>query len=211
MKLDSIRREYKKAELNEKNLDDRPILLFTKWMNDALKSTVEDATSVALVTNGADGFPQSRIVLLKHFDENGFVFFTNYHSQKGKAIEKDTRVGLHFFWPGLERQVRVSGFAEKVPSEVSDEYFQSRPFESQIAAIVSEQSTEIRDRKSLDEKFAGLKEELQGHSPKRPENWGGFLVRPVKIEFWQGRENRLHDRIVYEKQDEQWKIKRLAP
>ncbi|HPF51162.1 MAG TPA: pyridoxamine 5'-phosphate oxidase [Draconibacterium sp.] len=211
MKIESIRREYKRAELSEINMGEDPILFFEKWMKEALESTPEDATDVALSTHGTDGFPQSRIVLLKHYNADGFVFFTNYNSQKGRAIEKDPRVGLHFFWPKLERQIRITGFAEKTSTHISDEYFHSRPFESQVAAAVSEQSSEIPDRQFLEEKFEKLKSSLGEKNPDRPDNWGGYLVRPEKIEFWQGRENRLHDRIVFEKNGKSWKIKRLAP
>jgi len=211
MKLESIRREYKKAELSKKNLDSAPFKLFDRWMKEALDSNPHEATSVALNTNGLDGFPQSRIVLLKHFSIDGFVFYTNYDSQKGKAIAEDNRVGLHFFWPELERQVRISGFAEKTSRDNSIEYFLSRPRESQMAAAVSDQSTEIPNRKFLQERFENLKVKLGDSEPECPQNWGGYLVRPVKFEFWQGRESRLHDRIVFEKNEHNWRIKRLAP
>ncbi len=166
---------------------------------------------MSIVTNGADGFPDSRIVLLKSYNNEGFVFFTNYNSQKGQAIAENPKVSLHFFWPELERQVRISGIAEKTSIEESEAYFHSRPFESQVAAAVSDQSAEVPSRVYLEEKFDALKKELNGTNPERPKNWGGYLVRPVKFEFWQGRENRLHDRIVYELKDEDWIIKRLAP
>lgn len=211
MKLESIRREYKRAELGKKNVDKLPINFFQKWMKEALNLEMPDATSVALITNGADGFPQSRIVLLKSYSPDGFVFFTNYKSQKGKAIALDPKVGLHFFWPELERQVRISGYAEKIPFGESENYFHSRPFNSQVAAAISDQSSEVPSRKFLEDKFETLKNELNESNPECPKHWGGYLVRPVKFEFWQGRENRLHDRIVYEKQDENWNIKRLAP
>lgn len=211
MKLESIRREYKRAELSEKSAGGDPILFFEKWMNEALKSNPNDATDVALSTHGTDGFPQSRIVLLKDFSNEGFVFFTNYKSQKGRAIEKDPRVSLHFFWPELERQVRISGVAEKTSASVSDDYFHSRPFDSQVAAAVSDQSSEIPHREYLEERFESLKSKLGQNNPERPVHWGGYLVRPQKIEFWQGRENRLHDRIVFEKNGDTWKSKRLAP
>lgn len=211
MELESVRREYKRAELSETDVEKPPILLFEKWMKEALASNPNDATSVALTTIGMDGFPQSRIVLLKNYSDKGFVFFTNYHSQKGRAIENDARVGMHFFWPELERQVRISGLAEKTNEDVSDEYFHSRPLDSQIAAAISEQSTEVANRVFLDNKFQELKNQLHGKDPERPKNWGGYLVKPVKFEFWQGRENRLHDRIVFEKVSDTWEIKRLAP
>ncbi len=211
MKLESVRREYKKAELSKKDLDNDPFKLFDRWMKEALDSNPHEATSVALITKGLDGFPQSRIVLLKNFSSNGFVFYTNYNSQKGKAIEADNRVGLHFFWPELERQVRISGVAQKTSRENSIEYFHSRPRESQMAAAVSNQSAEIPNRKYLQEKFEALTNRLDQSDPECPQNWGGYLVRPVKFEFWQGRESRLHDRIVFEKDDSNWQIMRLAP
>lgn len=211
MKFESIRREYKLDELSKKSIGDDPFLFFEKWMKEALQSNPDDATDLALTTHGTDGFPQSRIVLLKHYDHDGFVFFTNYNSQKGQAIAKDPRVGMHFFWSELERQVRITGTAEKTSTSVSDDYFHSRPFDSQVAAAISDQSCKIPDRQYLEARFEQLKNKLGEAFPERPENWGGYLVRPEKIEFWQGRENRLHDRIIFEKIENIWKIKRLAP
>jgi len=211
MKLDSVRREYKLSVLTRKSVDKNPFKQFEQWLNEALHSEVKESTAMALNTLGLDGFPQSRIVLLKSFDEQGFVFFTNYNSAKGKSIEKKPEVGLHFFWPELERQIRISGIAEKTSAEVSDNYFRSRPLTSQLGAVISDQSSEIPSREYLEERFEKLRSVLNNQPPKRPEWWGGFRVKPVKIEFWQGRENRLHDRIVYEKQNENWVIKRLAP
>lgn len=211
MNLDSVRHEYKLSVLTRKSVDKNPFKQFEQWLNEALHSEVKEPTAMALNTLGLDGFPQSRIVLLKSFDENGFVFFTNYNSAKGKSIDKKPEVGLHFFWPELERQVRISGVAEKTSAEVSDNYFHSRPLTSQIGAVISDQSTEIPSREYLEKRFENLRSELHNQPPKRPEWWGGFCVKPVKIEFWQGRENRLHDRIVYEKQNEIWVTKRLAP
>jgi pyridoxamine 5'-phosphate oxidase len=166
---------------------------------------------MSLSTFGTDGFPQTRIVLLKAFDEVGFTFFTNYQSEKGRAIENNNGVGLHFFWPELERQIRISGFAEKTSNEISNEYFSSRPELSQLAATVSKQSEKIPSRFFLENQFNGLKKSLKNKELKRPDFWGGFVVKPTKIEFWQGRENRLHDRILYEKINENWEISRLAP
>ena len=211
MKLDSVRREYKLSVLTRKSVDKNPFNQFEQWMNEALHSEVKEPTAMALNTLGRDGFPQSRIVLLKSFDQQGFVFFTNYNSAKGKSIDKKPEVGLHFFWPELERQIRISGVAEKTSTKVSDNYFHSRPLTSQLGAVISDQSSEIPSREYLEERFEKLRSELNNQPPKRPEWWGGFLVKPVKIEFWQGRENRLHDRILYEKRNEDWVIKRLAP
>lgn len=211
MKLESIRREYKRAALSKQSVDEDPILQFEKWMLEALESNKKDATSVSLITNGIDGFPHSRIVLLKSYSSEGFVFYTNYNSTKGKAIEKDNKIGLHFFWPELERQIRISGFAGKTDFSQSENYFHSRPIDSQLAAVISDQSSEVPSRKYLEEKFDALKNELKNEMPNCPKNWGGYLVKPVKFEFWQGRENRLHDRIVYEKAGDNWAKKRLAP
>lgn len=211
MKLHSIRTEYKYAELSEINITRNPFRQFENWMNEALKARVNEPTAMSVATLGIDGFPDSRIVLLKHFDENGFTFFTNYTSNKGNSIAKNPAVGLHFFWPELERQIRISGFAEKTSVEVSDSYFYSRPVLSQIAAIVSTQSSKIPSREFLDSQFQSIKEKNNVDNIKRPENWGGFLVKPVKFEFWQGRESRLHDRILYEKENDNWLISRLAP
>jgi pyridoxamine 5'-phosphate oxidase len=211
MGLGSVRREYKYSGLTRSNVDKNPFKQFKKWLNEALQSTVKEPTAMALNTFGQDGFPESRIVLLKFFDENGFVFFTNYNSAKGKSIENKPEVGLHFFWTELERQVRISGFAEKTSSDVSDNYFHSRPLASQIGAIISAQSDEIPSRDYLEQRFEELSLELNGNVPERPKYWGGYVIKPVKIEFWQGRENRLHDRILYKKEDEKWVIKRLAP
>ena len=166
---------------------------------------------MSIVTNGADGFPESRLVLLKGYNVDGFVFFTNYNSQKGQAIAQNPKVSLHFFWPELEQTMRIAGIAEKTSFEESETYFHARPFESQVAAAVSDQSAEVPSRAYLEEKFEAVKKELKGSNPEYPKNWGGYLVRPVKFEFWQGRENRLHDRIVYELKNDDWIIKRLAP
>jgi pyridoxamine 5'-phosphate oxidase len=211
MKLDSIRREYRFAALTKQSVAPSPIDQFKEWLNDAQNANVNDFSAMSLITAEAGGFPQSRIVLLKDISANGFTFFTNYDSQKGKAIEKNNKVGIHFFWPELERQVRINGIAEKVSREASVQYFNSRPLESQIAACASAQSTILTSRSKLEEKFKSLQNALQGEQPECPEDWGGYLVRPVKIEFWQGRESRLHDRIVYELIENAWKIKRLSP
>ena len=211
MKLDSIRRDYKYAALNESDVDADPIKQFGKWITAALRAEVNEATAMALSTVNADGLPQSRIVLLKDFNEQGFTFFTNYQSEKGRAIAHHPAVSLHFFWPELERQIRISGLAEKTSDEVSSSYFLSRPVLSQIAAIASDQSQKIPSRNFLEKRFEQLKEEALMHPLTWPKYWGGYVVKPLKIEFWQGRESRLHDRILYEKKDESWTISRLAP
>lgn len=211
MKLHSIRTEYKYAELSEIRITKNPFVQFEHWMNEALKARVNEPTAMSVATFGIDGFPDSRIVLLKDFDENGFTFFTNYTSNKGNSIAKNPAVGLHFFWPELERQIRISGFAEKTSDAISEKYFYSRPVLSQIAAIVSTQSNKIPSREFLVSQFESFKEKNNAENIKRPDNWGGFLVKPVKFEFWQGRESRLHDRILFEKEENNWLISRLAP
>lgn len=211
MKLHSIRTEYKYAELSEIRITKNPFVQFEHWMNEALKARVNEPTAMSVATFGIDGFPDSRIVLLKDFDENGFTFFTNYTSNKGNSIAKNPAVGLHFFWPELERQIRISGFAEKTSDAISEKYFYSRPVLSQVAAIVSTQSNKIPSREFLVSQFESFKEKNNAENIKRPDNWGGFLVKPVKFEFWQGRESRLHDRILFEKEENNWLISRLAP
>jgi pyridoxamine 5'-phosphate oxidase len=207
MKLDSIRRDYQLADLSEEKVDKNPFRQFEKWMKEALEARVNEPSAMGLSAIGGDGFPHTRIVLLKDFGEEGFTFFTNYNSMKGKSIANNTAVSLLFFWPELERQIRIAGFAEKTSSEVSDRYFYSRPQNSQIAATVSAQSTKIQSREILDQLF-----EISKDKPIiRPENCGGYLVKPVRFEFWQGRESRLHDRILFEKKGENWQISRLAP
>lgn len=211
MHLEEIRRDYKRYELMENNIHQNPFEQFKKWLDEARSENIFDATAMSVVSIGGDGFPQSRIVLLKDFGSSGFTFFSNYKSEKGKAIEKNNKVSLHFFWSELERQIRISGYAKKTDSNISKKYFHSRPQKSQIAASISEQSAVVPSREYLESKFNELFERLKDKNPEFPKNWGGYLVSPVKFEFWQGRENRLHDRIVYEKDGESWNIKRLAP
>ena len=211
MDISSHRNEYITSELSEKDMDKNPITQFGRWMEDALSSSEPEPTAMALSTIGADGFPGSRIVLLKSFDEQGFVFFTNYESEKGKAILSGSKVSLLFFWPLLERQIRISGSAEKVSFKVSEDYFKSRPLESRIGAWASAQSREIPSREALVSRFEEMTQKFKNQEPPLPPFWGGFRVVPQKIEFWQGRANRLHDRILYEKTKENWRIKRLAP
>lgn len=211
MKIDSIRKEYKFSELTPEGLHKNPVSQFEQWLNEAINAEIPHPTAMSVSTLGADGFPQSRIVLLKFFDDRGFMFFTNYNSEKGISIANNPAVGLHFYWPQLERQVRISGFAKKTSQEISDRYFLSRPLSSQIGAWVSEQSKEIPSRKILDNRFIEYRNRYKNQVPPKPGSWGGYLVKPAKIEFWQGRENRLHDRFLFEKQNKIWLIKRLAP
>ena len=210
--LSDYRKSYDKSELLENNIPDDAIQLFHKWFYEAEEQENGEVNAMTVSSIGLDGFPKSRVVLLKKFNEEGFVFYTNYNSEKGKAILQHPNVCISFFWPILERQVIIKGIAEKTTSQVSDTYFDSRPEGSKLGAIVSNQSEIIPSRAYLDEKLKNLETEVSGSEIKRPENWGGFLVKPVEVEFWQGRANRLHDRIRYKLEaDFSWKIDRLSP
>jgi pyridoxamine 5'-phosphate oxidase len=211
--LSNYRKSYDKNELIETQLPDNPIELFQQWFTqmEDLKGN-EEVNAMTVSTFGSDGFPKARVVLLKKFDENGFVFYTNYDSEKGKAIAKNPNVCLSFFWESLERQVIIKGVAERLDEHSSDLYFASRPEGSQLGAVVSNQSEVIASRAVLEEKLKSLEKEYQNKPITRPENWGGFLVRPIALEFWQGRPNRLHDRIRYQlNSDASFKIERLSP
>jgi pyridoxamine 5'-phosphate oxidase len=210
--LSDYRKSYEKSELLENTIPNDAIQLFHNWFYEAEEQENGEVNAMTVSSIGLDGFPKSRVVLLKKFNEEGFIFYTNYNSEKGKAILQHPNVCLSFFWPVLERQVIIKGIAEKTTSQVSDTYFDSRPEGSKLGAIVSNQSEVIPSRTFLDEKLKNLETEVSGSEIKRPENWGGFLVKPVEMEFWQGRANRLHDRIRYKlKADFSWKIDRLSP
>ncbi len=211
--LSNYRKSYDKNELLETNIPQNPIELFDIWFKEVedLK-TSEEVNAMTIATIGQDGFPKSRVVLLKNFSEKGFIFYTNYDSEKGKAIQEKPNVCLSFFWHLLERQVIIKGIAEKVSEETSTKYFNSRPIGSQLGAIVSNQSQIIPNRQYLEEKLEVLENEYQNQEIPKPDFWGGFIVKPISIEFWQGRPNRLHDRIRYElTQDNSWKTDRLSP
>ncbi|HXB44289.1 MAG TPA: pyridoxamine 5'-phosphate oxidase [Puia sp.] len=208
----SIRKEYKLEKLSEQEISQDPFQQFHKWWQDALQSEIEELNAMTLATASGDGVPSARIVLLKDFDEKGFVFYTNYESFKGMQLLENPRACLVFFWKELQRQVRITGLVEKTSAETSDEYFNSRPEGSRIGAIASPQSRVIEDRNWLEQKDENVRKELKGKPITRPAHWGGYRVKPVTIEFWQGRPNRLHDRIQYSlQQDASWKIERLAP
>ena len=210
--LSDYRKSYDKSELLENTIPDDAIQLFHNWFYEAEEQENGEVNAMTVSSIGLDGFPKSRVVLLKKFNEEGFIFYTNYNSEKGKAILQHPNVCISFFWPILERQVIIKGIAEKTTSQVSDTYFDSRPEGSKLGAIVSNQSEIIPSRAFLDEKLKNLETEVSGSEIKRPENWGGFLVKPVEVEFWQGRANRLHDRIRYKLEvDFSWKIDRLSP
>lgn len=210
--LGTYRKSYEKSALDETTAPENPMSLFETWFNEVEDSGgVEEPNAMTLSTIGIDGFPKNRVVLLKQFNAEGFIFYTNYSSEKGKAIEQIPNVCLSFFWPNLERQIIVKGNAEKTSEEVSDNYFNARPEGSRLGAIVSNQSQVIPSRKVLEQKLEKLKDTYKNKPIARPEYWGGYVVRPVSIEFWQGRPNRLHDRIRYATDEGMWKLERLAP
>lgn len=211
--ISHLRKSYDKGDLADAFKAVNPFDLFTQWFAEAeAHKGIEEANAMSLVTLGEDGFPKARVVLLKYFSSEGFVFYTNYLSEKGRSIDAYSQVGISFFWPPLERQVIVKGRAEKVATEVSDNYFSSRPLGSQLGAIASNQSQVIENRASLEKKLLDLTDRYQDQSPKRPDHWGGYTVRPVSMEFWQGRPNRLHDRLVFtQTADTGWTAQRLAP
>ena len=211
--LGDYRKSYEKSELLENSIPEDPINLFQKWFYEVeAMNSVSEINAMTVSTIGLDKFPKSRVVLLKKFNEEGFVFYTNYDSEKGKALLQNPNVCLSFFWPVAERQIIIKGIAEKTPDVISDNYFASRPDGSKLGAIVSPQSNIIPNREFLENKLKELENSFEGKEIPRPKNWGGFLVRPVSVEFWQGRPNRLHDRIIYTVlNDLSWKIQRLAP
>jgi len=210
--LHDKRKIYEKSQLIETEIKENPIEQFRDWFLDASENpSISEANAMAVSTLEEDGCPRTRMVLLKEYTYEGFIFYTNYDSRKGKAIEKTHKACLHFFWPGLERQIIIKANLEKIAENLSDGYFHSRPKGSQLGAAVSPQSQEIPNRKFLEEKLKVLEQEYENKEVPRPENWGGYIAKPYEIEFWQGRPNRLHDRIIYTLEDIDWKISRLAP
>jgi pyridoxamine-phosphate oxidase len=210
--IQNIRSEYLAASLSEKDANQDPIKQFEKWFNEALKAELQEPTAMTLATATHDGRPSSRIVLMKGFDSNGFVFYTNYLSRKGKEIARNPLGALLFFWGTLERQVRIEGTIEKISKEDSVKYFLTRPRGSQLGAVVSPQSQEISGRDILDKKWQDAEAEYKDKDVVKPSYWGGYILKPRLIEFWQGRPSRLHDRILYKKIDNKnWKKVRLAP
>jgi pyridoxamine 5'-phosphate oxidase len=211
--LGNYRKSYDKGSLLESGISDNPLELFQKWFSEVDQHFPQDETNaMTLSTLGLDGFPKGRVVLLKKYTQQGFIFYTNYESEKGKSIIAHPRVSLSFHWAGAERQVIIKGKAEKIAADVSDGYFESRPRGSQLGAHASQQSTVVPNRQTLENQLKTLEEKFKNKSIPRPEFWGGFIVKPIEIEFWQGRANRLHDRIRYQLQsDLNWKIERLSP
>lgn len=211
--LGNYRKSCDKSSLLESGISDNPLELFQKWFSEVDQHFPQDETNaMTLSTLGLDGFPKGRVVLLKKYTQQGFIFYTNYESEKGKSIIAHPRVSLSFHWAGAERQVIIKGKAEKIAADVSDGYFESRPRGSQLGAHASQQSTVVPNRQTLENQLKTLEEKFKNKSIPRPEFWGGFIVKPIEIEFWQGRANRLHDRIRYQLQsDFNWKVERLSP
>ena len=211
--LSNYRKSYEKSELLESNIPEDPINLFNRWFHEVEDfGGNEEVNAMTVSTIGLDGFPKSRVVLLKKFNEEGFIFYTNYNSEKGKAIDLNPKVCLSFFWPSMERQVIIKGIANRTPENISDGYFDSRPDGSKLGAIVSNQSEVVPSRAYLEENLKQLEADYEGIVIPRPKHWGGFLVTPLEVEFWQGRPNRLHDRIRFiAQEDYSWKIDRLSP
>lgn len=211
-KIADIRKEYTKASLDITSVNENPVLQFEKWFDEALQSNALEPSAMTLATISANGKPSARIVLLKGITHGRFYFYTNYQSQKGQELENNPACALTFFWPELERQVRISGIAERTTAQESDQYFQSRPRGSQVGAWASPQSVVIKDREILEQRVKGIEEKYKNDKAlPRPKQWGGFAVLPFEIEFWQGRASRLHDRILYTSIDSKWTINRLAP
>lgn len=210
MDLHHIREDYSKQELSEQQCHANPLIQFEQWLNEAIRAQVNEPTAMNVATVDVMGKPNSRMVLLKEVNEQGFVFFSNYLSRKGQALDVHPYAALTFFWAELERQVRIEGCVEKLSAQASDEYFASRPYTSRLGAWASEQSSVIADKNVLIKRAAavGLKHPL--HVP-RPPHWGGYVVIPERVEFWQGRPSRLHDRIQYRLQHQEWLKERLAP
>jgi len=211
MDLHDIRRNYGISSLKLEDLDKDPFKQFDKWFQIALKEIELDPNSMALATVGKDCLPSLRTVLLKYYDQSGFVFFTNYHSRKSQQIEENSNVSLLFTWLQLERQIVIEGKAEKISKKESFKYFSSRPIGSQLGAWVSNQSSIISSKSILLTKLAEMKRKFKDGKIPLPDFWGGYRVKPERIEFWQGGENRLHDRFLYQKHEDAWKISRLAP
>jgi pyridoxamine 5'-phosphate oxidase len=211
--LSNYRKSYEKQELLESNCPENPMELFQNWFITADDSKMVDESNAMTISSiGLDGFPKSRVVLLKKYTSEGFIFYTNYNSEKGKAIANNNNICLSFFWPALEQQIIIKGNAEILEENLSDSYFESRPDGSKLGAWASNQSKVVNSREELEQSLKTFEKQFEGNEIERPKHWGGYLIKPISIEFWQGRPNRMHDRIRYTlEQDFSWKIERLAP
>lgn len=211
MNLSKIRKEYQRKTLDKNSVDVNPLQQIENWLNEAKEAQCPEYTAMTVATATVDGQPSIRIVLLKYLKDDGLYFFTSYRSRKGKDLAINNKIAAHFFWPELERQIKIEGIVHKASQNISDFYFKSRPFESQISAVISNQSAEIADRETLEELWKEEFEKWKGKEIERPDHWGGYHIKPTRIEFWQGRPYRLHDRICYKKSIDGWLIKRLSP
>jgi pyridoxamine 5'-phosphate oxidase len=209
-KIRSLRTAFNYSPLDEKKIDKNPVRQFHKWMLDALAANAGEPNAMTLATVDRNGFPRARVVLLRGVNKNGFCFFTNYKSAKGKELS-NKKAGLNFFWIELSRQVRIVGTVKKLPARDSDAYFNSRPRESQLSAWTSHQSEVVGSRQEMEKKYSLMEEKFKNKKVPRPSYWGGYAVTPLTIEFWQGKQNRLHDRILYSKLKGKWKMERLSP
>jgi pyridoxamine 5'-phosphate oxidase len=211
MNVEDLRREYEGRGLRETDVDTDPIVQFGRWFDDALRAEIQDANAMTLATASADGAPSARTVLIKGYDASGFVFYTNYASAKGRDLAANGRAALLFYWSPLSRQVRIRGTVTKTSRQQSEAYFASRPRGAQISAAASAQSAVIASRETLEQIAADIAAGYEGKAIPCPDNWGGYIVKPDAIEFWQGLPNRLHDRLLYTRDGDGWKIERLAP
>ncbi|KAB1064929.1 pyridoxamine 5'-phosphate oxidase [Salibacter halophilus] len=209
--LNEVRHDFSKQKLDEASVKDNPIEQYAKWFEEAVGSQVPDPKAMTLSTVNRDGVPSSRVVYTRGLKKDGLVFYTNYNSQKGIELRENPHASINIFWSELERQIRINGVVEKLSEKESDEYFASRPRESQIGAWASDQSAQLADRTELEEKVKQYEKEFEGKEVPRPKNWGGYIFKPDYFEFWQGRPSRLHDRIAYELIDKSWSKKRLSP
>jgi pyridoxamine-phosphate oxidase len=209
--INTLRHDFSKQTLNENDVNLNPILQFEKWFKEAVDSKVNEPNAMTVCTASKNGKPSARILLLRNFNENGFVFYTNYNSRKGEEIEQNPQAALLFFWPELERQVRIEGTLEKQSAAESDVYFNTRPRGSKLGAWSSPQSKTVNSRKILDDAYNTYSEKFPTENVPRPDFWGGYVLKPQSIEFWQGRPSRMHDRILYTLEQNNWKIERLAP
>jgi pyridoxamine 5'-phosphate oxidase len=209
--INSVRRDFSSKSLDEKHVPENPYKLFEKWFEEAVSSQILDPYAMVIATVNKKHQPSTRVVYMRDISENGLVFYTNYHSDKAKDLDENKNISALFFWIELERQIKITGVAEKTSNEMSDAYFASRPRESQIGAWASNQSSILSSRSELEEKVLYYTKLFEGQSVPRPEYWGGYLIKPHSFEFWQGRPNRLHDRIIYTRQSNNWIISRLSP